>query len=290
MTTPKIQLSTTNSTQSIIEANDIATISVSARIPDFWVDMPRLWFAQFESVMDPQKQGDAAKYNMVVAKLNRDALQQVGDLTLSPPEDSKYSAIKTRLLTAYEESAERQFHKLVSEMDLGSQRPSQLLRKMSELARNTNVSTDALRRLWISRLPGAVKAVLSVAQDTKLDNLALIADKVMENLHGADVAAVTTSATSVDSVVPDLLRQMMQMSLELKGLRSEINEIRGRSKTRGNPWTRRSSRSHSRRPRRTPDNPNWLCRHHYRYGIRARTCEEPCSWKQPRGVPGTSEN
>ncbi|KOB64448.1 Uncharacterized protein OBRU01_24278, partial [Operophtera brumata] len=33
-------------------------------------------------------------------------------------------------MLVYEESAERQFQKLVSEMDLGSQKPSQLLRRM----------------------------------------------------------------------------------------------------------------------------------------------------------------
>lgn len=285
MATPGNKLQTPLTTANS-DTGDLATISVSARVPEFWVDMPRLWFAQFESVMDPQKQGDASKYNMVVAKLNRDALQQVGDLILSPPVENKYETIKKRLLSAYEESAERQFHKLVSEMDLESQRPSQLLRKMSELARNTNVSTDALQRLWISRLPGAVKAVLSVARDTKLDDLALIADKVMENLHSGDVASVSTSSAPS---VPDLLTQMMHMTLEIKALRNEVNEIRGRNRNRGNSWNRGRSNSWSRRPRRTPSNPSWLCRHHYRFGTRATTCEQPCNWKQP-GVPKKSEN
>lgn len=118
-------------------AAELATISVSSRIPDFWMEVPRLWFAQFDAVMDPQKQGDSAKYNLVISKLSRDAIQQVGDLILDPPKEGKFAAIKQRLLAAYEESAEKQFHKLVREIELGTQKPSQLLRKMAGLASNT---------------------------------------------------------------------------------------------------------------------------------------------------------
>ncbi|KAG7300753.1 hypothetical protein JYU34_015082 [Plutella xylostella] len=66
---------------------------------------------------------------------------------------------------------------------------------MSELASNTQVSADALRRLWIYRLSGAVKAVLSGAQDTKLEGLAEMAYKIMENLHPHEVAAITPTPT-----------------------------------------------------------------------------------------------
>lgn len=130
---------------------NLAVISVSSRLPEFWMEMPGLWFAQFDAVMDPQKQGDSAKYNLVIAILKRNALQQVGDLILNPPEGNELKCLKERLLAVYEECAEKQFHKLVSEIDLGNQRTTQLLRKMSGLAANTQVTVDALRRLWISR-------------------------------------------------------------------------------------------------------------------------------------------
>ncbi|KOB79170.1 Uncharacterized protein OBRU01_00939 [Operophtera brumata] len=55
---------------------ELAAITVSARIPEFWAEMPRLWFAQMESIMAPQKQGDENKFNLVISKLGRDALQQ----------------------------------------------------------------------------------------------------------------------------------------------------------------------------------------------------------------------
>ncbi|KOB74344.1 Uncharacterized protein OBRU01_09574 [Operophtera brumata] len=168
--------------------------------------------------MEPQKQGDSTKYNLVIAKLNRDALQQVGDLILNPPEDNKFETIKERLLAVYEESAEKQFHNLVSGMDLGTQRPSQLLRKMSGLATNTQIPTEALRRLWISRLPTAVRTILTVTPEAKLDDLAKIADKIIENMNIGEVCAMG------NATVPDMTDQLARMTMELKSLREEINE------------------------------------------------------------------
>lgn len=260
---------------SIQPSGDLASISVASRIPEFWTDMPRLWFAQFDAVMDPQKQGDSTKYNMVVAKLGREALQQVSDLIYSPPTDNKFMAIKERLLTTFEESSEKQFDKLVGEMELGSQRPSQLLRKMSALANNTQVSDEALRRLWIARLPTEVKTVLSVVQDMKLDDIAKLADKIMENMRTGEVAAVTSAVHT-----PDISDQLRQVTTELQTLRLEINEIRRRDTSRGRAWNRPRTRSQSRGVPRTPESPNWLCRFHYRWRGRARMCEQPCNWKK----------
>lgn len=143
--------------QSESSSMTLAAISVSSKLPEFWVEMPRLWFAQFEAVMAPQKQGDEAKFNMVISKLGRDSIQQVSDLVTAPPSEDKYKVLKERLLQVYEESAERQFQKLVSEMELGSQKPTQLLRRMKDLGRTTQVSDQTLKNLWLSRMPSEVR-------------------------------------------------------------------------------------------------------------------------------------
>lgn len=139
-------------------SGDLATISVSSKIPEFWSEMPRVWFAQFETVIAPQKQGDDVKFSLVVSKLNKDAIRQITDILITPPATNKYGALKERLLSVYEESEERQFQKLVSEMSLGDQKPSQLLRRMRELAENTKVPEKTLHNLWTSRLPSHVRA------------------------------------------------------------------------------------------------------------------------------------
>lgn len=262
---------------------DLAAISIQTRLPEFWAEMPRLWFAQTESILGPQKQGDEAKFNLVVAKLGRDALQQVSDILLSPPATGKYDAIKERLLQTYEESASRQFQKLVSEMELGSQKPSQLLRRMRDLGRNTQVSEQTLHNLWIARLPNSMRAVLTVSQDQTLENLANIADKIMENIKSNEIAEICSSPTVCSQIpVSDILKQMHNLNLEVAALREEVqnhrrSEQRGRGFERGHAPYRGRWRSRSRS--RMNNNPNWLCRFHYKYREKATKCEKPCAWK-----------
>lgn len=243
-----------------------------------------MWFAQFEAIIGPQHQGENVKYDLVLAKLGKEELSQVADLIDDPPAQQRYTTLKARLLKVFQESAEAQFHKLVKEMDLGQQRPSQLLARMRELAKNTGTAGDTLKNLWMSRLPGWVRAILaSCSGEAKLDELASMADKIMENLRSGELAEIhrpASTALTVD-VNAELLAEIRNLSLELKTLRGEVNEIRGRARQRQNfRWPRNGSRSRSRSSgtRRTPQSPDWLCKYHFRYRETARKCESPCNW------------
>ncbi|GBP54228.1 Retrovirus-related Pol polyprotein from transposon 297 [Eumeta japonica] len=181
------------------EDSTLSAITISARVPDFWTDQARLWFAQFEAVVINQRLPDIARYNLVVAKLNKEAIQQISDILLTPPVNDKYNTLKTRLLTVYEESETRQLQKLLSEVELGDQRPSQLLRRMRDLAR-MKIPEDTLRVMWTGHLPTAVRAVLAVSDTKDLDNLAAVADKIIENTRPlVDVNEVTSSMNHAPS-------------------------------------------------------------------------------------------
>lgn len=117
-------------------------------------------------------------------------MEQVSDIVLSPPETRKYDALKTRLLAVYEESEVRQVHKLLMELELGDQKPSQLLRRMRDLASN-KFTDETLSMLWIRHLPGAVRAVLTVSEVSDLEKLAMMADKVIETTRFVEVEEVT---------------------------------------------------------------------------------------------------
>ena len=197
----------------------------------------------------------------MLAKLPRDVILEVTDLIDTPPETGKLEAIKNRLLSIYEDSADKQFHRLMHEMDLGTQKPSQLLRKMATLAKKCNLTEDPLRRLWVSKLPSNVRAMLATSEDTKLEEMAKKADKILETLGGGEIATIAPRAgPSTDDSVANHLKEL---SIELKELRGEINEIRkrNRSPTRsmGNKQWQHRSRTRS-RTRRTPESPDWLCR------------------------------
>lgn len=257
------------------DAVELATVTVSSRIPEFWCDQPRLWFVQCEAILGPQKLSDDARFNLVVAKLGKDVIQQVSDILLKPPETKKFEALKARLLVVYEESENRQFQKLLSEMQLGDQKPSQLLRRMKDLARG-KIPDETLIIMWQGHLPSSVRAVLAVSEVKDLEKLAAIADKIMETTRPLnDVSEVQATSTSNNDIA-FILSEISKLSLQMDGMQ------RGRSKLRNNYQTNRyRSASRGRNyTRRTPECADWLCYYHYKFRNRAQKCVEPCSWKK----------
>lgn len=248
----------------------IEAMSLSTKIPDFWVSHPRLWFAQFESIMKPQKKGDEEKFHLVVAKLGLDALQQVSDILSEPPDADKYTTLKSRLISVYEESESRQFQKLVSEMELGDQRPSQLLRRMRDLAKK-KVPDETLRIMWTGHLPPAVRAVLSISDIKDLDKLAQIADTVTENIR-------PQSEVSLVSRQPDVINILTQ---KIDQLQIEIAEIRKYHHPRGRTPFRSYSRGRS-RSRSKSRNGTWVCYFHKKFGQKATKCanKRSCGFNQ----------
>ncbi|XP_041986157.1 uncharacterized protein LOC121738268 [Aricia agestis] len=117
-------------------SQEIAGIALSMRIPPFWRDKPRLWFVTFEAATSSLQKNQSQLSQMVIARLEKEVIEQIADLLYNPPETNEYQALKDRLISAYEESDSRQFQTLLSDMELGDQKPSQLLRRMRNLARN----------------------------------------------------------------------------------------------------------------------------------------------------------
>ncbi|KAF9423407.1 hypothetical protein HW555_001216 [Spodoptera exigua] len=63
--------------------SDVATISLPARLPPFWRQNPRLWFAQFEAAVAASKIGEEQKFNLVVPLLGNNDLEQIADIILT---------------------------------------------------------------------------------------------------------------------------------------------------------------------------------------------------------------
>lgn len=147
-------------------------------IPTFWAHNPKLWFVHIEAQFHSNNiKGDVTKYYAVVSALDCNTLQQIADLLEKPPANKKYDALKAALIDAFSDSSERQLKKLLTEMELGDQRPSQLLRQMKSLAEN-KVTEDVLRTLWLQRLPNQVQLILSASQGVALTKIAEIAEKL----------------------------------------------------------------------------------------------------------------
>lgn len=273
------------------EAN-IATLSVANKIPTFWPENPRLWFYQVEAILTPQKTSDANKYFMAVAKLSKDVIQQVADILANPPETNKFETLKKRLLQIYEESEAKQVRKLVTEIELGDQKPSQLLRRMKDLARG-KIEDETLKILWQGHLPSSVQAVLTVTSTSDLEELAVIADKIMDTHQPAQISEVARSQPPQPSTsfeIATIMAEIAKINLKLQEMGAQRDQFRNRSRSRSRFRNFPRDRSQS-RPRRTPESPDWLCHYHWKFRGRAHRCVAPCSWKSrsPSQAP-QSEN
>ncbi|CAH0682990.1 unnamed protein product [Spodoptera exigua] len=193
--------------------------------PEFWRDQPRLWFKQLEAIVAPQKQGDDYKYYTVIAKLPKEEIIQVSDLITCPPPIEKYKAIKERLISCYEESDQRQLQKLLSEMDLGDQKPSHLLRKMRTLS-NGNISDETIKLLWLRLLPPSGTSVLAVTEDIDVNKMSQIADKILINSTRTEVSA---KLRTVDIGMPTDMKQHIHVTK---------NKETGRLEGLPEPWAR----------------------------------------------------
>lgn len=264
-------------------ANEMAAISLTSKIPDFWTDQPRVWFIRTEATLAPQKLSDEAKFDLTVSKLSKDVVQQVTDILIEPPATKKFDALKARLLAIYEESANRQLQKLISEMELGDQKPSQLLRRMRELAKD-KIPDNTLRMLWQGHLPSPIRAVLAVSDTKVLDNLSTIADNVFENTRAThavnEIVQQQQQQSSSAKETESLIAEIAKLSCKVAALERSRPRFQRRwnSNTRARSASRNRSRDSSAK-RRTPESPDWLCFYHHRFRSRAKKCEEPCAWK-----------
>ncbi|XP_022818624.1 uncharacterized protein LOC111351085 [Spodoptera litura] len=254
---------------------DLAAITVASRMSEFWTHQPRMWFIRTEAVLAPQKLGDASKFDLVVSKLGIDALSQVTDFLINPPETNKYEALK-KLISIYEDSKNRQIEKLISEMQLGDQKPSQLLRRMKDLARD-KVPDDTLRVLWQNLLPTTVRSLLVVTENKDLDKLAVVADDVFEAIKVNSIAEVNQqpqpSSLSSENTI---LAEIAKLSTRLAQVEKRTSENRSRNNNRNQRAHTGRGRSVTRSATR---NPNWLCFYHFRYAGNAKKCVKPCAWE-----------
>ncbi|KAF6205180.1 hypothetical protein GE061_019347 [Apolygus lucorum] len=126
--------------------------------------------------------------------------------------------------------------------------------------------------MFLQRLPANVRAILASSSDP-LDTLASMADKILEfsPSHSHAVYAVG-SANASDDRFSRLEAQVAQISEALAELK-----FRGRESSQGGS---RDHRPRSRTPKpKTSQSEIEICMYHKRYGVKARRCLLPCSFK-----------
>lgn len=200
-------------------------------------------------------------------------MENVWDIIQSA-EPNKYSLAKQRLLSTFKESENRQIKRLISEVELGDMKPSQLLRKMRSLA-GDGIAEKVLRSLWLDKLPDSVKSIILISEEN-LDKVALMADKIVEMTPSANVCSIKTSPTGATAGNPS--SDMSELLSRMAALEAQISSI-SRSRSRSRSSSRSSTSSRGKRPTYNPKGK--YCFYHFRFRNRCRPekCQPPCSWK-----------
>lgn len=248
--------------------NEIARVSVKS-VP-FLADHPDLYFIQIEAQF--RSAGitvDQTKYDHAISLFDPKHLSKISDFLRNPPAADRYTAFKARILQEFTDSDQKKLRRLIEGIELGDDKPSQLLKKMKDLA-GTALTDDAIKTLFVQRLPETVRGIISIAEGDSTV-WAKQADKMMEAAQLTAVSAIATKPSTTASDPSNTLHA------EIAELRKQITEMktndRGRSRSSGNSNKRRDQSKSSTRP---DNKSNKVCYFHVKFGKDARKCAEPC--------------
>ncbi|XP_037928498.1 uncharacterized protein LOC119662916 [Teleopsis dalmanni] len=275
------QPSTSHATQEHSDEKEVA--SVEFKLPPFWKQDPALWFIQVDAAFHRKKiTGDNSKYWTVISYIDPELLQHVSDIVKNPPDTDKYKTLKECLISRLRPTQEQQLQTLLYDIELGDSKPSQLLRKMQDLADN-KVTEDVLRSLWLKRLPANVQFVLSVNVESSLTAAANLADRLIE-INPVQSVMATSNVNDIivhpskfpDDQRTDRLEKAVQALQE--AVKEITNSMRSHERTPNNRARARPESFHQ-----TFAQNNKICFYHKRFGTNANKCEDGCTYTQKQG-------
>ena len=272
-----------------LEADRAARVAaVSVKLPQFWPDKTKLWFAQAEAQFEVKGiTVEKTKYNYVVSMLDSKTAVQAMDIIETPP-DNPYTALKNRLTKAYALSESEMADRILDMNGIGDNTPSQCLADMLLLVPQRQAQDPGylFRQIFLRQLPADVRTQL--AQTTKtgttaaaLRELAAEADKYFAST-GSRISGVASSSSVTPTPATYDWGQAATPSPEAD---TEVVAVASRGQYRGKTNRGGFSRGGQNRGGRSRSGlgttPNiTVCPYHLRYGEEARRCQPPCEFKE----------
>lgn len=257
------------------------------QIPPFMEHDPELWFRIVEKACAAANiVSESAKFGTILGYLGERYTQEVRDLIMSDDADRPYSTLKEALITRLGASQEQKIRRLLEQEEMGDRKPTQYLRHLRKLG-GTSFQEDAYKSIFLSRIPQTARAILAAHNDLTLDQLAAIADNIVDTLQPVSsrpqVAETSTLNPGIPSLEALLNLKFAQFSLSMKdeiaAIRREIDErwnnLDQQRRTRS-PHRRRARSGSRGRSRQRATPASGICFYHWRYGDAATKCEPPC--------------
>jgi hypothetical protein len=234
------------------------------RLPSFWCDAPRSWFTMAEAQFRLHNiTEDNNRYLCLIAALPRKAFCLVAHLVErdDQPVDAQ---LRAALLTSHTMSDYQRVELLSRVEPLGGHKPSDLLAVMLELCPRGHETSPFFGYLFLQRLPREIRVLLAEEDVADMRALTEKADRFMAiqapQSHDSTVAAMAASPDSEDDTVAAATAgQAKQRQKKPQGKKQQQRRRRSIS-----PAAKKPS----------------LCFYHFRFGEKARHCEEPCAWSE----------
>ncbi|XP_015922831.2 uncharacterized protein [Parasteatoda tepidariorum] len=210
------------------------------------------------------------KYNYVVSNLPPDVASLIRDILMKPDAIDPYEKLKEELIKRSEDSSQQEIRQLLSGEELGSRKPSDLLRSMKRRAQSLKVPNELMLELFLQRLPSSVQSILAVVSFITLDKAAEISDRNLE-VTPSPVETFAISGSNGQSSEDRIFREIEKINKSIDCL-----SFRGRS-----PFQRNGSNP----PNRSRSNSQYRnsehCWYHQRFGKRCKPekCVQPCAWQ-----------
>ncbi|BHF60762.1 hypothetical protein SprV_0100372800 [Sparganum proliferum] len=172
--------------------------NLSFKLPPFTPSNPRVWFRQIEAVFSTSRiTSERTRYSYVVQSLPFDVAVDVDDLLDPIPANDPYTQLKNAVIQRVAKSANRMLRELFTQVELGDQTPSQLMRHMRSLLAGSHMDDDIFRQIWLDKLPVPMQQVLSMLDTSiSLDKVANHADRISECYPvGATCANIQPTST-----------------------------------------------------------------------------------------------
>ncbi|GFR09776.1 cystathionine beta-synthase [Trichonephila clavata] len=170
---------------------------------------------------------------------------------MHPDATDPYAQIKNELINRAGESSQQEIRKLLSGEELGSRKPSELLRNMKLRAESLNVDDKLMTELFLQRLPSSVQTISAVASDLTLDNAADIADRIFK-VSPSTIETFSVSNKKEQSLESKLFREIEKLNKRI----DRLSISRGRSRYRRNENSRERSISNKQSISEMPPSPS----------------------------------
>ncbi|GFV84513.1 hypothetical protein TNCV_2481271 [Trichonephila clavipes] len=193
----------------------------AVQIPAYNKSDPALWFIMCESTFalaTPKPITESiTKYNYIVSHIPPDIASLVRDILIKPDATDPYGNLKTELINRSGESSTQEIRQLLSGEELGSRRPSELLRNMTRRAETFNVPEKLMLELFLQRLPSRVQSILAAVSDLTLAKAAEISDRIFE-VTPTPVETYAISGASATTTEDRLFREIEKLNKRIDSL------------------------------------------------------------------------